>query len=70
MDYGRANGLLLSLRHRHSDGSWSPLEPVSTPDPSASDPERDWPKGQIYLCKVCEEQVYVESAEEPVGPQV
>jgi hypothetical protein len=52
----------LTLRHRHSDGSWSPLEPrPERHDPAELDPERDWPSGQLYACPTCDEQVLVEA---------
>ena len=68
MDYGRANELMLSLRHRHNDGSWSPLEPRTTHDPATSDPERSWASKTIYVCKACEEEVWVEPLEDPAAP--
>jgi hypothetical protein len=55
-----ATARLLHLEHRHNDGSWSPLEPRSSPHDSAElDPERDWASGQIYLCKSCGEEVRI-----------
>ena len=69
MDYGRANELMLSLRHRHNDGSWSSLEPRTTHDPSTSDPEREWSRGTIYECRACQEQVVVEPIEDPANPR-
>jgi hypothetical protein len=48
------------FEHRHSDGSWNPLEPVrGHHDPAEHDPERQWEHGQIFRCKVCEEEIRV-----------
>ena len=50
----------LRLEHRHSDGSWSPLEPKrSHHDAAEHDPERDWANGRIYVCTTCSEEVRV-----------
>jgi hypothetical protein len=48
----------LRIEHRHSDGSWSPLE-RSHHDPADHDPERGWAKGEIYSCTSCDEQVRI-----------
>jgi hypothetical protein len=58
------------IQHRHSDGSWSTLEPrPSHHDPADHDPERDWASGTIYVCKACDEQVRVAdpAATDPSG---
>ena len=58
----------LRLEHRHSDGSWSPLEPrPSGHDPAELDPERDWAAGRVYACPTCDEQVRVVAASEAGG---
>jgi len=59
--------MLLRLEHRHSDGSWSPLEPrPSHHDPADRDPERGWANGRIYACTACDEQIRVtEPSDEP-----
>jgi hypothetical protein len=58
-----SSAMLLRLEHRHSDGSWSSLEPrPSHHDAAEHDPERAWASGQIYACKTCDEQVRVTEA--------
>ncbi len=60
---------LLRLEHRHSDGSWSQLEPEhSGHDPAEHDPERSWANGQIFRCGKCDEQVRVIDRVEAGGP--
>ena len=62
---GQLAGRGLALEHRHSDGTWSPLEPVPQHhDPSQHDPERGWEYGQVFKCAACEEEVRI-SAEPP-----
>jgi hypothetical protein len=57
--------LELELQHRHSDGSWAEMEAVDH-DPAASDPEREWANGQLFVCKACGEGVRVShAADEP-----
>jgi hypothetical protein len=52
--------LLFRMEHRHSDGSWSTLEPrPAHHDAAEHDPEAGWADGQIYACPVCDEQVRV-----------
>ncbi len=46
------------IEHRHSDGSWSPLEPIHH-DAAAHDSERSWLKRAIFRCSSCDEQVTV-----------
>jgi hypothetical protein len=53
----------IRLEHRHSDGSWSPLQ-RSHHDPADHDPERGWARGEIYRCSTCEEEVRVVPADE------
>lgn len=54
----------LTLNHRHEDGSWGRLEPRPTHhDPADHDPERDWSKGQLYVCATCDEEVMVQSGD-------
>ena len=69
MDYGRISELSLGLQHRHSDGSWSPLEPRSSHDPADHDPEREWASGTIYVCPTCDEQVRVKTIEDKSKPR-
>ena len=70
MDLGRTAELELRLQHRHSDGSWSPLEPRSPHDAASLDPERGWPNGRLYVCKACDEQVIVEDPADPESEPV
>ena len=46
------------VEHRHSDGSWSPLEPMHH-DAAAHDGERSWLMRKIFRCTTCEEEVAV-----------
>lgn len=48
----------LRMEHRHLDGSWQEFERTQH-DPAGLDPERQWGNGEIYTCKVCDEQVRV-----------
>ena len=64
MDLARTAEYSLRLTHRHNDGSWSQLEKQSHNDAAAHDPERDW-SGTLYICKKCDEQVVVESVDDP-----
>ena len=70
--YGRLTEAMLSLEHRHNDGTWGRFEPMPH-DVSAHDPERDWAKGKIvYQCTRCDELVRVddpnqEPGEDPAG---
>ena len=68
MDYGRSMELSLRLKHRHNDGSWSPLEPRAPHDSAELDPERSWGSGKIYVCSACGEEVLVEPPADPAPP--
>ena len=54
----------LHLRHRHGDGTWSDLEPRPD-DPAAHDPEREWGSGTLYVCRNCDDQVFVQPESDP-----
>ncbi len=69
MDYGRITELSLRVQHRHSDGTWGSLEPREHLDVADHDPERDWASGTIYVCTTCDEQVHVETVEDPNDPR-
>lgn len=69
MDFGRVNEMTLQLQHRHSDGTWSALEPRSHHDAADHDPEREWAAGTIYVCRTCDEEVHVATAEDPANPR-
>jgi hypothetical protein len=51
-------GQELFLKHRHDDGSWSPMERVEH-DATDHDAERSWQRRTIFRCKACDEQVSV-----------
>jgi len=60
MDQARVREAMMRLEHRHSDGSWSRLEPrPQHHDSTEHDPERGWTDGQLYACPTCDEQVIV-----------
>jgi hypothetical protein len=61
MFYGHPAAALFQIEHQHSDGTWSGLQPVGTEahDSAASDPEREWDRGHVYICTTCEERVRV-----------
>jgi len=66
--YGRIAEAALLIEHRHSDGTWSRLEPMAHHDAAAHDPERDWARGQtIYSCATCNEMVRVENPNHEAG---
>jgi hypothetical protein len=48
----------LRLQHRHSDGSWAPMEPAHHGQ-AEHDAERGWLKGLIFRCRTCDEEVEV-----------
>ena len=65
MDQAQMREAVFRLEHRHSDGSWSPLERrPQHHDAAEHDPERTWTGGQLYACPDCDEQVIVRG---PVG---
>ncbi len=60
--YGQLGNALFQVEHQHSDGSWGALEREEGEEhhaTSAHDPERDWNRGHIYLCRSCGEKVRV-----------
>lgn len=64
MDSLRLAELRFEMQHRHSDGSWSPLEPrPSHHSPAEEDPERAWSHSTVYACPTCDEQVRVKPRE-------
>lgn len=46
------------IEHRHSDGSWAPLEPVHHGE-AEHDPERSWLRGLRLRCRDCGREVTV-----------
>ena len=69
MDFGRTAELALRIQHRHSNGTWGDLEPRSHHDVADHDPEKEWAEGTIYVCKVCDEAVHVETLDDPSNPR-
>jgi len=57
------------MEHRHNDGSWSPMEAVSSHhDTAAHDPERSWGKRLIFRCTRCDETLTVTPGDEGGPP--
>jgi hypothetical protein len=56
----------MRLEHHHSDGSWSPMEPIHHGQ-ADHDAERGWLKGLIFRCKTCQEEVSVTQGFEEEG---
>ncbi len=68
--YGQISETPLYLEHRHADGSWSAMEREEGEehsDPGQHDPERDWLRGHVYICRSCGERVRVSGPSEPAG---
>ena len=55
------------IEHRHSDGTWSPLEP-NHHGPAEHDAERSWLKRTIYRCPSCDQTVTVTEGVVEDGP--
>ena len=53
------------MEHRHGD-RWVPMTPERH-GPAEHDPERDWARGRVYRCELCDEWIRVspEPAREP-----
>ncbi len=52
----------LLIRHRHGDGSWSPMEESPAHhDAAAHDAERTWGRGRIFRCTRCAEEILVDA---------
>jgi hypothetical protein len=58
-------GNALRVEHRHSDGSWSTMHADAGEhhDPAGHDPEREWAKGHVYVCRRCGEEVRISADE-------
>ena len=46
------------IEHQHADGTWASMEarepePGDAHDPADNDPEREWERGNVYVCTVC-----------------
>lgn len=51
---------LFAVQHQHGDGTWAPMEPEGDHlDPAEHDPERDWLRGHVYICRACKERVRI-----------
>jgi hypothetical protein len=68
--YGQLSNALFQVQHQHSDGSWGTMEPEGDPhDPASLDPEQQWQRGHVYVCRSCEERVRIQvpEGEPPTG---
>lgn len=52
---------LARLEHHHGGNEYHPMEEIS--DPAESDPERQWSRGRIFRCTVCEDEIRVTLAD-------
>ena len=69
MERLRLAELDLRMQHRHNDGTWSTLERrPDHHDAADHDPERDWARGQVYVCTTCDEEVRIALNEGDEGP--
>ena len=51
---------LARLEHSHGGDEYHDMYEVSEAhSPAESDPERDWARGRIYRCSVCEDEIRV-----------
>jgi hypothetical protein len=59
--YGQLGNALFQVQHQHSDGSWGTMEPEEQEhhDPAEHDPEREWERGHVFICRSCGERVRV-----------
>jgi hypothetical protein len=55
------------VEHRHSDGSWSRLEPIHHGE-AEHDAERSWLRRTIFRCACGEEIAVTQGAEEDGDP--
>ncbi len=65
--YGQLGNALFQIEHQHSDGSWGALDREADEEhhgSAAHDPERDWSRGHIYVCRSCGERVRVSASKE------
>ena len=56
--YGMVAGGL-NIKHQHADGSWADMESRDAHDAAEFDEERDWQRGHVYVCSVCDETIAV-----------
>jgi hypothetical protein len=52
----------LRIEHQHADGTWASMEarepePGDAHDAADNDPEREWERGNVYVCTVCQETI-------------
>ncbi len=58
--YGPLSEVELRVQHQHNDGSWSTLQrSTEAHDAAELDPEQEWQRGHIYICKKCQERVRI-----------
>ena len=60
--YGQLPNALFFVEHQHSDGTWARLEPEherAPHDAADIDPEKEWERGHVYVCRACQERVRV-----------
>jgi hypothetical protein len=69
MDFGRISELSLRLQHRHSDGTWGSFVQREHSDVADHDPEYEWARGEVYACTSCDEEVHVQTVEDPADPR-
>jgi hypothetical protein len=51
---------LARFEHNHGGDEWHPMEEVSPAhDAAEGDPERAWPRGRIFRCTVCADEIRV-----------
>lgn len=51
---------LARLEHHHGGHEYHYMNEVTEPhSPADTDPERDWARGRIYRCSVCEDEIRV-----------
>lgn len=51
---------LARLEHHHGGNEYHYMNEVTGPhSPADTDPERDWARGRIYRCSVCEDEIRV-----------
>jgi hypothetical protein len=66
LQFGPLVGGQLIVQHQHADGTWANMEADDGGhhDPAQHDPEREWQKGHVYICRRCAERVKVMIADE------
>ena len=57
------------IEHQHADGSWATMEPRDPHAPAENDPEREWERGRVYVCTVCQEAIRIAEPEGAGGSE-